>query len=381
MASSPPLSIPSSSSTVSVSIIDTKATLSNVATSRYLHPPVPGHEALTMPSYSFLITHLCSSTRILFDLGPRRDPENLPPRTVAGLAALGYALHAQTDVAEVLVSNGVGLDSVSAIVWSHWHFDHTGDPTRFPPGAALVVGPGFSAELLPGYPADPAGGVMQAAMEGRELREVAFGGGGLEVAGFKAHDYFGDGSFYLLDAPGHAVGHMCGLARVTTDSFVFLGADVAHHMGALRPSKHLPLPETIAPSPFGVLEDGSSCPGEVFAGLLKRDDEEAGDAGDDVMSRSVYRPSAAGHADLAEAERTARKVQALEGAFVPVVGSGGGDDNVLVLLAHDDSLHGVVPFFPHGTVDDFVEKGLVAKTRWRFLRDFAQAVGMHGETK
>lgn len=38
---------------------------------------------------------------------------------------------------------------------------------------------------------------------------------------------FGDGSFYLLEAPGHATGHMCGLARTTADPplFVFMGAD------------------------------------------------------------------------------------------------------------------------------------------------------------
>lgn len=39
---------------------------------------------------------------------------------------------------------------------------------------------------------------------GRPTREIEFesDGEGLNIGGFAAFDYFGDGSFYLLDAPG-----------------------------------------------------------------------------------------------------------------------------------------------------------------------------------
>ncbi len=36
---------------------------------------------------------------------------------------------------------------------SHWHWDHIGDPSRFPTETELIVGPGFKDEFLPGYPA------------------------------------------------------------------------------------------------------------------------------------------------------------------------------------------------------------------------------------
>lgn len=38
---------------------------------------------------------------------------------------------------------------------SHWHWDHIGDPSSFPPTTALVVGQGFPDAMLPGYPANP----------------------------------------------------------------------------------------------------------------------------------------------------------------------------------------------------------------------------------
>jgi len=54
-----------------------------------------------------------------------------------------------------------------------------------------------------------------------------------KIGKFNAFDYFGDGSFYLLDVPGHAIGHMCGLVRTTSTSFILLGADSCHFAGTL----------------------------------------------------------------------------------------------------------------------------------------------------
>lgn len=39
---------------------------------------------------------------------------------------------------------------------------------------------------------------------GRELREINFNTG-IYIGGFPAMDFFGDGSFYLLDAPGVSI--------------------------------------------------------------------------------------------------------------------------------------------------------------------------------
>ena len=47
-----------------------------------------------------------------------------------------------------------------------------------------------------------------------------------------AHDFFGDGSFWILDAPGHCLGNLAALARVKSftgqTKWVFLGGDCFH---------------------------------------------------------------------------------------------------------------------------------------------------------
>lgn len=52
---------------------------------------------------------------------------------------------------------------------------------------------------------------------------------------------------------------------------------------------------------------------------------------------------------------------------------GSKDENIMVCVAHDESLLDIIDFFPM-KVNNFLEKGWVSKLRWRFLRDFAKAV-------
>jgi glyoxylase-like metal-dependent hydrolase (beta-lactamase superfamily II) len=97
----------------------------------------------------------------------------------------------------------------------------------FPSSTELVVGPGFKEAFVPAYPTVEDSQVDERAWEGRSLREIDFDaeGNGLKLGQYKAMDFYGDGSFYLLDTPGHAIGHMCGLARTSADppEFIFMG--------------------------------------------------------------------------------------------------------------------------------------------------------------
>jgi glyoxylase-like metal-dependent hydrolase (beta-lactamase superfamily II) len=286
-------------------------------------------------------------------------------------------INAPHHVRDLLIETGVirlEENNVEAVIWSHGHFDHVGDPATFPQGdTMLVVGPGFKRNLMPGYPSDPQGSIVQSDYMGRELLEISFDDYDcLRIGRFRAFDFFGDGSFYLLDAPGHAIGHLCALARVQSspDAFILMAGDSWHHGGELRPSKWLTLPDRVAIPVKG--RNGASTPenektpeekliwvaAEAFVGLLPEGDR----------SRPFYLPARLDqgqvHHDIEETIRTIEKIQEFDAM-----------DNVLVVAAHDESLLGVLDFFPE-SANDFVKKRWVEKTRWRFLKDFSGAIDL-----
>jgi glyoxylase-like metal-dependent hydrolase (beta-lactamase superfamily II) len=118
----------------------------------------------------------------------------------------GATVDIEKDIADQLTESNVPLESINSIIWSHHHLDHMGDPSLFPKTTSLVVGPGFKADktTYPGYPRNPEAVVVDDAFEGRELVELDFSTG-LDIGGFPAIDFFGDGSFYILKSPGHSM--------------------------------------------------------------------------------------------------------------------------------------------------------------------------------
>lgn len=54
-----------------------------------------------------------------------------------------------------------------------------------------------------------------------------------------ALDLFGDGSLYIVDAPGHLPGHLNLLARVSHDKWVYLAGDACHDRAIIRGEKSI----------------------------------------------------------------------------------------------------------------------------------------------
>lgn len=293
----------------------------------------------------------------MFDLGIRKDWNVLPsyPKWVEK----GWYINVEKDTATILKENGVDVDggAIGAILWSHHHWDHVGDASTFPGSTDLVVGPGFSAAHRPGYPDNKNSTLMQSDFEGRHVRDVDIQGEGkgLQIGRFHAYDYFGDGSFYLLDTPGHAIGHMCGLARTSSapDSFVFMGGDAAHHGGEFRPTDYLPLPKEVKPSP---LKRRSQCPGHLMQDIHPHDS----------ANKPFYYVTASFAHDKKVADWT-----------IDGLGEFDAHDNVLMLMAHDDAVvdPAQINFYPQ-PLNDWYQKSIGQKVKWLFLGDFEEALEM-----
>jgi glyoxylase-like metal-dependent hydrolase (beta-lactamase superfamily II) len=358
--SPPDLNIPSSPSKVSVKIIDSTTWL-EVPLSDLMGPPIPGHDMLAVPAYSFLIEH-DSGRKMLFDLGTRKDWKNFSPVIVKLITQPGWGIDVKKDVAEILEENGVDLKGIEAVVWSHWHYDHVGNMKTFPGSTKLIVGPGFKEAFLPAYPTKEDSPLLESDWEGRELVEVDFSNSKAKIGKFKCLDYFGDGSFYLLDAPGHAIGHICGLARVTAggdDSFIFMGGDACHHGGEYRPTEYLPLPKNITPSP---IKSKSVCPGSLFASVPNHQ----------KPNKEFYQLAKNFSHDTDQANQTIHDLEEFDAA-----------ENVFVVIAHDPVMlqkEAEIDFFPNGTLNGWKANKLNEKARWLFLKDFAEAAAQ-GKTQ
>ncbi|WQF79199.1 Putative metallo-beta-lactamase, ribonuclease Z/Hydroxyacylglutathione hydrolase [Colletotrichum destructivum] len=385
MSATESLRIPPSAATVQVSIIDTTLD-GTLPTAPFMGPPIRGFETWHGVGYAFLVTRTDAQggrRRVVFDLGLPTDWANdFSPPVIEAVKQMGGVMTARKYVSEILTENGVDLEGIEAVFWSHAHPDHIGRPSLFPASTTLVVGPGVKEAYFPGWPAVQDAPVLAREFEGREVRELDFssGGGasgaaGLEIGGLRALDYFGDGSFYLLSAPGHAVGHINALARTTAtgasadsgisgsggsnSSFIYMAGDSFHHASVLRPHAGARLPEEVR-------LPGFCCAGRAFHAVHPL----GGNADADRTAFHTIPGTEAGEAalalDVGEARRTLAAVRRFDAS-----------PDVLVVAAHDDSLYGVVEFFPRDA-SGWRGEGWKESGRWLFLRDLRTPVEMAG---
>ncbi|KAJ7755389.1 hypothetical protein DFH07DRAFT_743247 [Mycena maculata] len=340
------LGIPDSSSIVTLTAFDVvdDPGVVKVPVAALFGPILPGHENLPAPVFAFLVENATTKQRVMFDLGPRKDAENAAPPIVELIKG---AFPISRDITEQLVDAGIPLDSISAAIWSHAHVDHIGsDMSKFPPSTDLVFG---RDTLTDTYPTKPTSTLLESDFAGRNLVKVDFTKSELEFGGLKAHDYFGDGSFYLLDVPGHLSGHVCGLARVTPTSFILLGADACHHAGALRPTEHL--------------HRSFPCPGALLAATRSS------------VSAAHFSPlDSTGAFDLAS--RTTPLLDVADGgifedpptarASLEELAKFDANADVFVVLAHDISLVPVVGPFPK-LLNDWQARGWKDEVTWAFI--------------
>lgn len=206
----------------------------------------------TVPSLSFLIVHhgddgettsQGGKTNLIFDLGLRRETDNYIAPIRQHLTTR-QPLDTSLDVRQSLLNGGLQPGDISDVILSHVHWDHTGTPADYPQaqfwvgsGALGVLANGlgghlghqhFESELFSGlrvqeFPRPP-GALGDLVQDDDDQRA------GWKKAGslLSLYDFFGDGSVYVVDAPGHLPGHVNLLARLGPRRWVYLVGDACH---------------------------------------------------------------------------------------------------------------------------------------------------------
>jgi glyoxylase-like metal-dependent hydrolase (beta-lactamase superfamily II) len=156
-----PVSIPPGDTTVTVKLIN-PVHFGPSDIRRFMTPDVPGFDKIDkVPSNCFLLQHP-SGRNVVWDLGVRSDYHNYAPSIANYLPTTGYSFEHHGDVIDQLQRGGINPEDVEAIIWSHWHWDHIGDPSRFPVSTDLVVGQDFKKYLTPGAPVNPDSPLLEA---------------------------------------------------------------------------------------------------------------------------------------------------------------------------------------------------------------------------
>ena len=190
--------------------------------------------------WSFYIYNAAHDRRILWDVGVtsnKTDYSNFVQDYIwEELQPVGPTRSIQE---QLLRRENLRTDDVDAIIFSHAHWDHSRPIRDSFPRAIGYFGPDTQEYCSPGHLETPS---MQ--WDGRFFDPVnaserweTLNGPWTSFGPFeRAMDFFGDGSFWVIQAPGHMPGNLCAAAKLEGGEWVLLGSDCCHSRLVAYPS-------------------------------------------------------------------------------------------------------------------------------------------------
>ena len=224
-----------------------------------------------VPSLSFLIQHThpvsLKTTRLVFDLGIRRNLSDYA-KPLYDHAMTRRPLSGEPDTVTSLAHGGLTPSDIDFVIFSHLHWDHIGTPSDYP-DATYVIGPAAASlingtrELSNGSHSHFEKGILDlsrtielpipdslitpppfedhAKLEPESRKRCSLFSKVWHPKGFFQHsmDIFGDGSLYIVSAPGHLDGHINLLCRKSGNEYVYLAGDACHDPRLLSGEKNI----------------------------------------------------------------------------------------------------------------------------------------------
>ncbi|CAF0885850.1 unnamed protein product [Adineta steineri] len=187
------------------------------------------NESTPCPVWSFYIYHPVTQTHILFDLGLMKELDEYPPKIKEDFPRV-FKPQVKEDVGDALKRHNISSSQIKTIIYSHPHFDHCGNPSlpHFQ-NATCLFGQGTQAYARPAYPINHESRFLESTFPEGRTQELTDKDYTLTLGPFeKVHDYFGDKSLLLIDAPGHMPGHQLALAKTGENTYLLLAGDSAH---------------------------------------------------------------------------------------------------------------------------------------------------------
>ncbi|KAF1937901.1 hypothetical protein EJ02DRAFT_505734 [Clathrospora elynae] len=196
------VSLPRTDAFVELSLLDGGSFVGDLSR---MQPGASG--SVRIYNWAFYILH--QGKHILWDLGLDKDRSCYTPWVNKSMLEHVNHVGPRRTIVQQLSERRVSAVEIDTVFHAHW--DHSRPISDDFLNATAYFGPGTREACRPGHLRDQSlqwdGRFFDPNLAPRTL------------------DYFGDGSFWILDAPGHMPGNIAGAARLRQGEWVLLGSD------------------------------------------------------------------------------------------------------------------------------------------------------------